>query len=536
MTRKNVWTESTIVYHIYVRSFGDSNNDGIGDLNGIIGKLNYLNDDTDNSLGVDAIWLSPIYTSPQVDFGYDVSDYQNVDPIFGSLDDFKRLLFEAHQRGIKVMMDFVPNHTSDQHSWFLKSKSSKNNDKRDYYIWKDPKDGGVPNNWLSVFGGSAWEFDEKTSQYYLHSFDKAQPDLNWRNPEVEKEMYEALRFWLRLGVDGFRVDAPEWMFKDPYFGDEEENPQFLSGADHDPYHALIHTKTYALPESFLILKKFVRVLEEFPNKFMVSEIWSDMSQLLKMYRIVDKKHFSPFNFNFMTLPWKANIFKKFIDEYNGAVGTLYHPNYVLGNHDRPRVASRIGQDQARIAAMLTLSLRGLPYIYYGEEIGMENTLIPPDKIQDPFEKSSPGLGLGRDPQRTPMQWDNSKFAGFSKSQPWLPVNENYFERNVKAQQQDDRSMLSLYRKLIDVRQNSLALQKGKYISFTPDNEEVFVFLRILGKEMMLILLNYSNQEQKINLPFSKGVIVIDTQLKKTNKRISLTSLSLESNEGLIVKL
>ncbi len=530
------WNPYSVVYHIYVRSFKDTNADGVGDLNGVIDRLNYLNGNTEFSLGVDAIWLSPIYNSPQADFGYDTSDYKNIDPLFGDLTTFKKLITEAHNRGIKVMMDFVPNHTSSEHQWFKESRSSKDNPKRDYYIWKDPKaDGSPPNNWRSVFGGSAWKFDEHTKQYYLHSFDEDQIDLNWHNPAVVKEMQDILSYWLELGVDGFRIDAIEWMVKDPSFEDEPENLAFVQGAD--PYHMVLHTKTFALPELTQIIKELTRPLENFNDKFMVIEVWSEMEDAVKWYNRIEKDWFTPFNFGLITLPWTPEVHRDFIDKYDKKVGSLYVPTYVTGNHDRPRLVSRIGLAQSRIAAMLILSLRGMAYIYNGDEIGMSNTEIPPDKIQDPFEIKTPGLGLGRDPARTPMQWTDDSMAGFTTAEEsWLPINPNYKQVNTRKENKDPHSLLSLYKKLLRLRKSHKAFQFGSQQILTLNNDQILAFLRIFHDSMILVLLNYSHQKQSIKTPFSKGKILVDTKLEKIDKSVLLTTISLAANEGLVIEL
>lgn len=532
----NKWNPFSVVYHIYVRSFKDSDDDGIGDLNGVIEKLNYLNGTNKFSLGVDAIWLSPIYVSPQADYGYDVADYYNIDPLFGDFKTFKTLIKEAHNRGIKIMMDFVPNHTSSSHQWFIESKSAKDSPKRDYYIWKDPKpDGSPPNNWRSVFGGSAWEYDEVTKQYYLHTFDKNQTDLNWQNPEVVKEMQNVLRFWMDLGVDGFRIDAIEWMVKDPSFEDEPENLAYISGGD--PYHMVLHTKTFAHPALTQIIRELVAPLNDFKDKFMVIEVWSEMSEMIKWYNRIEKDWFTPFNFGLITLPWNASVHREFIDKYDRSVGFLYIPTYVTGNHDQPRLATRIGQEASRVAAMLVLSLRGMAYIYNGDELGMTNTVIPSDKIKDPFEIKTPGLGLGRDPERTPFQWDDGKNAGFSNGDvTWLPVNENYKTLNRQVLNQDPYSILSLYKQLIHLRKNHPAFQYGSQQVLKLDGEEVLSFLRTYENQMVLVVLNYTNQSQEMKTPFNKGCVLLDTYLKKIDTPLSLQTLTLEPHEGLIIEL
>lgn len=411
-----------VIYQIYPRSFKDSNGDGVGDLNGIAEKLDYLKD-----LGIDAIWLSPVYRSPMRDFGYDISDYYDIDPIFGNLSDFDNLIKKTHDKDMKVLMDFVPNHTSFEHPWFKESKSSKKNPKRDWYIWRPSrKNGVVPNNWLSQFGGSAWELDEKTKEYYLHTFDVSQPDLNWRNPQVVEEILNVMRYWMKRGVDGFRVDVAYYLFKDPFFRNEPHNPTHTE--HHMQYDSLLHIYTIALPETLNMFKKLNSVINEFDDRFMVCEIYTFLHEIVNLYKIVNHHSFVPFNFSFISLPWNAKEQKKFIDEFDERVGHDYSPTYVLGNHDQPRIATKLGKDFARTAALLQLTLRGIPFIYYGEELGMKNVKIPEEKARDPMAINMKGFNFGRDPERTPMQWDASRFGGFSSVEPWLPLEKEFKER------------------------------------------------------------------------------------------------------------
>lgn len=526
------WVSTAIVYQIYPRSFKDTNGDGIGDLNGIIKKLDYLKD-----LGINTIWLSPIYPSPMADFGYDVSDHKNIDPIFGSMKDFDTFIEKAHKNNIKVMLDYIPNHTSEKHPWFVQSKSSKTNPKRNFYIWADPKeDGSPPSNWISVFGGSAWDFDEKTGQYYLHTFSKEQPDLNWRNPEVADEMLNILKFWLNKGVDGFRVDAIYFLFKDPKFPDEPINPTYLFGV-HEPFDQLLHPYTWALPETLDMMKKMMDVLDKYGDKFMVAEVYTSVDELIKIYNKVSHKHFAPFNFFLISLPFRANLHKQLIDNYDKAVGNLYTPTFVLGNHDRPRIQTRIGKDLAKIAAMLLLTLKGIPFLYYGDEIGMENVEIPPDKIQDVWEKNMPGLSWGRDGERTPMQWNSDKFAGFSDTEPWLPIAENYQEENAATQSKSVNSMLSLYKKLINLRKSSPALLYGDYLSWETKNPDVFAYSRTHQEGGLLIILNYSNKNCQVELPFKSGKVICNTFLDiKEGKEMNLEKADLRPYEGLLIEI
>lgn len=525
------WPLSSVVYQLYPRSFKDSNGDGIGDIKGILEKIDHL-----KNLGITAVWLNPIYPSPQADFGYDVADYTDIDPIYGTMDNFKLLVKKLHDNNIKVMMDFVPNHTSSHHKWFAESKSSKDNAKRDWYLWKDGKaDGSPPNNWKSHFGGSGWEKDNTTGQYYFHSFDVHQPDLNWRNPQVVEAMLNVLRFWMNNGVDGFRVDVANHMFKDSLFRDEPPNPNF-NESTHGEYDMVLHTYTRDLPEYMDMIKKFIDVLKEYNGKFMVTEAWVTLPELIKLYVTIGWKYYAPFNFSFTLFPWRADVHKKYIDEYDKALGDLYIPCYVLGNHDRNRIASKIGPAQARVAAMAQLTLRGIPFVYYGEEIGMTDVAIPKDKIQDTYEKRSPGLGLGRDPQRTPLQWNTNTNAGFSTGEPWLPVSEKYTEVNVENQSKDPKSILSLYKTLIKLRKTKSALIDGNYVPLPHPAENVLAYIRQKGNEQLLVVLNFDEKEKKISLTFPKAKMICNTFLDTQFDAADLQNFTLKGNEGCIFEI
>lgn len=532
-----MWWKTGIIYQIYPRSFKDSNGDGIGDINGIISKLDYLNDGTKNSLGIDAIWISPMYKSPMKDYGYDVSDYYDIDPNFGTMNDFDRLINEAHKRNIKVLLDFIPNHTSDQHSWFKQSRSSKVDPKRDWYIWRDPKsDGTPPNNWISVFGGPAWTLDKKTQQYYLHTFLSEQPDLNWRNQEVVKEMQNTLRFWMKRGVDGFRVDALYHLIKDDQFRDEPSNPIYRPGQDQQ-YDALLHIYSSGQPDLEPAINNLCRVIGKDTSRLMIGEMYLGIQELVKFYKICSNQVYLPFNFNLIALPWKAKFFKKFIDKYDRLLGNKNWPNYVFGNHDRSRLISRIGKKQARVAAMLLLTLRGTPFIYYGEELGMENTHIKKHEICDPCGKHDPLLG--RDPERTPMQWNNQIYAGFSSKQPWLPVNHNFKTVNINNKSKDQTSMLNLYRRLIWYRKKSPALLHGIYQPLEIGSKDVFVYSRKKDNQQLLIILNFSSKKQsiQINIKQTQANLVFNTFLdKKAGSIIQLKNFIVRPDEGILLEL
>ena len=531
------WANGAVVYHIYPLSFKDSNGDGIGDLKGIIEKLDYLNDGTENSLGVDAIWLSPIYTSPMKDFGYDISDYYNIDPAFGDLEIFNELVRKCHERGVRVVMDFAANHTSVEHQWFVESMSSKDNPKRDWYIWRDGKAEGLPpNNWLSVFGGSAWECDKKTGQYYLHSFFKEQPDLNWRNNAVGREMEQVLEFWLHRGVDGFRLDAAYYLIKDDQFRDESPNPNYDPKKD-DPYNALLHTYSNGRPETLETINAFCQVLGLHDDKFIVSEAYVDIPALTQLYGACANNLHAPVNFNLISMGWDAKTHKTFVDDFESSLTPNDLPTYVLGNHDRSRVTTRLGQERARLAAMLELTLRGMPFIYYGEEIGMEDTPIPQQQILDPLEKNVPGFNLGRDPERTPMQWNAKAKSGFTNAKPWLPINENYKTINVEKELSDPRSTLNLYRQLVHYRKQSPALLKGRYVPIDCVNDSIFAFVRQLGGDRILVILNFSNDPQTTSTQFHRGKVAISTYLDKEKEgAINLENLVLRPNEGYLIEI
>ncbi len=535
----HAWWQNGIIYQIYPRSFQDSNNDGIGDLPGIINRLDYV-----ASLGVDAIWLSPINPSPMHDFGYDVADYCDIHPLFGTLADFDRLLAETHQRGLKLILDLVPNHTSDEHPWFIESRSSRDNPKRDWYIWRDPApDGGVPNNWLSHFGGPAWTFDEKTGQYYMHQFVKQQPELNYRNPEVLEAMLNVMRFWLDKGVDGFRVDVIWLMMKDPEFRDNPINPDWDGKVE---WNKLQHIYTNNLPEVHDLIIEMRKVLDEYNERMMVGEIYLPNEDLVKYYGTPEKRECHlPFNFQLINAPWDAAKVRKMVDDYEAILPADAWPNWVLGNHDQHRLATRVGGHQARVANMLLLTLRGTPTCYYGDELGMENVPIPLHQIQDPPALNQPEVAhiVGRDPERTPMQWDASPNAGFSApdaKDPWLPLMANYTEINVAQESPNPYSFLSFFKRLLAYRRATPALNVGSYRSLEPNNAEAqancFVYERQAEGQRVLVALNFSPKNQSLALSLSgKGKIILSTRLDREGD-VDLVSLSLRPNEGLIIQL
>jgi len=499
------WWQNGVIYQIYPRSFADSNGDGIGDLNGITSRLDYLSD-----LGIDAIWLSPIYPSPDVDFGYDVSDYCAVDPKFGTIEDFDRLVSEAHVRGIHIILDMVMNHTSDHHSWFLESRSSRDNPFRDWYLWADGKKGKKsPNNWQSVFGGSGWEYDEPTRQYYFHMFYKQQPDVNWHNPTVRKAMLDVFRFWMERGVDGFRLDVFNVYFKDSSL---RNNPVRFPV----PIYTFIgqqHIYDFDRPEMIPLLQELRGILDEYSSpgheRYAVGETFFSNSDKAAGYTGSDRLH-AAFNFEFLNAGWSARKFSNIIQRWEHALGSDNWPNYVLNNHDVVRSGTRFRplwgdpEDDARlkVAAAMLLTLRGTPFVYYGEEIGMRDIPIRSKKdVLDPIGKTFWPFMKGRDGCRSPMQWDGSSMSGFCdpKQHPWLPIHENAVTRNVEAQQAAPGSLLNFYRQLIALRKSMPALHNGMYQPVTFGTRYLLAYLRQTADQVVLVVLNFSGRRQRLVL-------------------------------------
>ncbi|GAC1372225.1 MAG: alpha-amylase family glycosyl hydrolase [Candidatus Saccharimonadales bacterium] len=507
------WYRRATLYHIYPLSFADSNGDGFGDLRGIIDHMDYLNSKSGEGLGVSAVWLSPIYVSPMADWGYDVADYTAIDPRLGTMADFEELVEKLHEYGIKLLLDYVPNHTSVMHEWFRQSQSSRENDKRDWYMWADPAtDGGPPNNWLSIFGGSAWELDAASGQYYLHTFLPQQPDLNWRNPQVRAAMLEVLRFWLDKGVDGFRTDAVMGIIKDAQLRDDPPNPDYQPGVT-SPEQQFLRVHSAGQSELGELLGVFCDVLDEKPGRYLLSEAYLNIPALHQMYQAC-RRHpiHAPFNFNLMGLEWSAAAFESFIDEYDSSLGPNDWPSYVLGNHDRHRLASRVGAARAKLLSLLQLSLRGLPVVYYGEELGLPDTPIAADRQRDPVEERMPGFALGRDPERTPMPWNGSVGGGFTTGTPWLPLGPTYTGLNVAAEKKDPESSLCFYQHLIHLRAQSPALIEGDYRSVKVGNDDVYAYIRETEQQRLLMVLNFSKTARKITAPAKAGRWVAGTHL------------------------
>ncbi|MEM5338364.1 alpha-amylase family glycosyl hydrolase [Paraburkholderia azotifigens] len=517
------WWQRGVIYQIYPRSFQDSNGDGIGDLPGIRTRLEYL-----AALGVDAVWISPIYPSPMADFGYDVADYCNVDPMFGTLDEFKQLMGRAHQLGLNVLLDFVPNHSSDRHPWFEESRSSRDNPRRDWYLWRDPaSDGGPPNNWLSRMGGSAWEWDERTGQYYYHAFLREQPDLNWRNPQVRRAMDDVLRFWLDLGVDGFRVDVLWLLIKDALFRDNPPNPAYRPGEPE--HHRLLQRYTEDQPEVHDIVRSMRATLREYGERVLIGEIYLPVAQLVKYYGAGGDGADMPFNFQLLNARWNAREIASMIQAYDSALPEHAWPNWVLGNHDNPRVASRVGIAQARVAAVLLLTLRGTPTLYYGDEIGMTDGAIALDEIQDPAELRQPGIGQGRDPERTPMQWDGSlPHAGFTRGRPWLPVDTT---TSVRDQDNDVSSVLSLYKSLLVLRRSHAALVQGTIENIVAHGD-VLTYERRYRNQRLFIALNMG--DEGVDVQTQSGAVLLSTMTSRRGQAVVQGAIHLAAEEAVIV--
>ncbi len=536
MTDQFLWWQKGIIYQIYPRSYQDSNGDGVGDLPGIIERLDYV-----KSLGVDALWLSPIFPSPMHDFGYDVADYVGVHPMFGTMDDFDRLLDETHARGLKLLLDLVPNHTSSEHPWFLESRSSRDNPRRDWYIWRDPApNGGPPNNWRSHFGGPGWTLDEASGQYFMHQFVSQQPELNYRNPAVRQAMLDVMRFWLDKGVDGFRVDVIWLMMKDPEFRDEPLNPDWDGVVAFDE---LKHIYTAGLPEVHELIRDMRAVLDAYDERVMVGELYMPFDELMTYYgQNMDECHL-PFNFRLIVSPWNAPTVRGLVEQYEAALPEGGWPNWVLGNHDQHRIATRIGAAQARVANMLLLTLRGTPTSYYGEELGMEDGEIPPHRVQDPPAVNQPEIAhlVGRDPERTPMQWSSAPHAGFTDPavEPWLPVAANHTHLNVEAQEADPTSMLALYRALTTLRRAEPSLSVGEYATVPLTGAEaIFAYQRhAAGEPRFLVLLNFGGGEHRLDLSHvaPDATIVVATGMQRSGD-VDLASLELYANEGLLLQL
>ena len=505
------WWQRGAIYQIYPRSFSDSDGDGVGDLRGVTSRLDYL-----RSLGAAAIWLSPFYRSPMADFGYDVADYTDVDPLFGTLADFDALVEAAHERGIRVLVDWVPNHSSDQHPWFRESRSGRDNPKRDWYVWRDPApDGGPPNSWPSAFRsvGPAWTFDDASGQYYLHSFLPQQPDLNWENPEVERAMHETLRFWLRRGVDGFRIDVIAKLAKDPALGDNEPARR------HDEDWPTVHER----------VRRLRAVVDEFDDRMIVGEVYIlDLARLAAYVNSGDELHMAH-NFVFVHLPWDAEAIRASVEQFLRLVTPEAWPAWLFANHDHPRIATRFaagpgsGERRSRLATLLTVTMRGTAFVYQGEELGLPDAEIPPDRVVDVD---------GRDPERAPIPWQPGPGAGFTTGEPWLPFVADADRLSVDAQDAEAASTLNFVRRLLALRADRAALQAGdqRSVDAAPG---LFCFLRQLGDERMLVALNFTSEPVPIELS-GQALIELSTDPERAAGPVDLGALVLGRDEGLLL--
>lgn len=524
--RKPPWWQQGVVYQIYPRSFQDSNGDGVGDLAGIERRLDYV-----ASLGVDAIWLSPIFPSPMADFGYDVADYCDIEPMFGDLAAFDRLIAAVHARGLKLILDFVPNHSSDQHEWFKASRSSRDHPQRDWYIWRDAAPGGgPPNNWISDFGGSAWTWDATTRQYYLHAFLKEQPDLNWRNPDLRAAMMDVLRFWMDRGVDGFRIDVLWHIVKAEGLPDNPLNPDWTPARTERD--RVIQRYSTDQPEAHAIAAEMRALADSYGDRVLIGEIFLPNDRHARWYGTVERPEVHlPFNFQLIENGWDAETLRHVIAAYEASLPAHGWPNWVFGSHDAPRIAARIGDAQARVAAMLLLTLRGTPTLYQGDELGIGKVEIPPDNIRDPQHFRQPLLDIGRDRSRTPMPWDRSLNAGFTTADPWLPLNSDWAARNVAAQNGDPSSLLAFYRRLLALRRATPALSIGSYVSAASDTG-VLAYERVQGSDRLLIVLNLTPDPRALQLP---DAMAIEAILASTHESVGDPAI-LRGNEGIILRL
>lgn len=510
-----LWWRDGIIYQIYPRSFSDTTRDGLGDLPGVTARLDYL-----AALGIDAIWLSPFYPTPDKDFGYDVADHTAVDERFGSMADFDALVEAAHGRGIRIVLDLVLNHTSNEHPWFLESRASPDNPRRDWYIWRKGR-GRTPNNWQATFGGSAWTHDPQTDQCYLHLFTREQPDVNWRSPAVRQAQLDVVRFWLERGVDGFRLDVFNAYFKDETLRDNP--PKFgLRGFDRQR-----HVHDINQPEMIPMLQELRMILDSYPERYAVGETFISPPEVAVTYCGDDKLH-AAFSFDFtpysLLFPWYPSwVMKRIMKRERIFAEAGIWPTTVMSNHDIPRAAARYsrGEDDgmAKIVMTLLLTLRGTPFMYYGEEIGMRDVPLRRHEIMDPPGKKYWPIYKGRDGCRSPMQWDNSPNAGFSSTQPWMKLNADYPKRNAAAQDTDPTSMLNFTRSLIALRRANPALVRGDFIPLESTSKRVMAYMRKDQDQTVLVLLNFSGrstQSRRHTLPGNQWKLLLSTAREGEN--------------------
>jgi alpha-glucosidase len=523
--KSTVWWQHSTIYELAVISFQDSNGDGYGDLPGLLQRVDYL-----KWLGIGAAWLTPIYKSPDQDFGYDISDFCTVDPRYGTMEDFDRVAAALRDLGIKLILDFVPNHTSDQHIWFQESGTSRDNPKADWYVWADAAaNGGPPNNWLSRFGGTGWEWCEARRQYYYHSFLTSQPDLNWRNEQVRKALADVMRFWLRRGVGGFRVDASAVLIKDRLLRDNPPDPK--ADDDTPPPQKYKPVFTDDRPETMGCIEYIRGVLDEYDDRLLCGEVQGKTDRIGHFYGNAAPRLHLPLNFALLDTEWNAIALQATIDAYYNAIPDGAWPDFVIGGHDKHRMSSKLGQEQSRILAMLFMTLRGTPFLFAGDEMGAEQVEIPPDKTRDPFEKLVPGFNLNRDPERAPLRWDDSEHGGFTSGTPWLPLDKKR-SLNISTQRQNSRSLLHLYRELIALRRNEPCLLLGAYQPKRAHNE-IFSFVRVLGETEIVVALNLCREPRLWDLHGS-AFRLISTYLDLDGCKVD-GPIRLRPNEGIIIK-
>lgn len=507
MTDELEWWRGAVIYQVYPRSFFDSNNDGIGDLPGVTAKMDYI-----ASLGVDAIWLSPFFTSPMKDFGYDVSDYCDVDPIFGTLDDFDQLIESAHKHALKVMIDQVLNHSSDQHPWFVESRQNHDNDKADWYIWADAKpDGTVPNNWLSVFGGPAWRWDSRRRQYYLHNFLDSQPDLNFHNPDVVDALLNTVEFWLKRGVDGFRLDTANYYYHDTELRDNPPKKDVVEGSIgvrlDNPYAYQFHIYDKSRPENIPFLQRLRRLLDQYPNTTTVGEVGCDFSlETMAAYTQGNDKLHMCYSFDLLTHDSSMNHIRETMETIEAGLGDGW-PCWSIGNHDVERVATRWGKNhdtaaKSKIYMAMLLTLRGSVCLYQGEELGLIEAELSFDQLVDPFGIAFWPEFKGRDGCRTPLPWTNEALGGFTESaQPWLPIAEEQRPLAISEQEWNRHSVLHAYRDFLHVRRNHPELRHGE-IEFLYNDETTLTFLRRFKGKCLYVAINTANQDKIFSVELS----------------------------------
>lgn len=499
------WWREAVIYQIYPLSFADSDGDGYGDLEGITSRLEYLSD----TLGVDAIWLSPFFKSPMKDWGYDISDHTDVDPLFGTLDDATDLIDRAHELGLKVIVDYVINHTSDEHPWFQESSSSRDAPKRDWYVWREGRDGGPPNNWVSPFGGPMWTYDDTTGQWYRHTFLSSQPDLNWRNPEVVEAMMEIVRYWLDRDVDGFRIDAAHYMMKDPRERDNPPVPPDFESPwkDMGDYDNYLHLYDAGHPDVHDAHRTFRKVVDSYGRDILtIGEMHIfDLPEWASYYGENLDELTMPFNFHLMAADWDVPSIRAAVEAVLWNLPAEAWTNWTLGNHDEMRLASRLPEGHERLAAALILTLPGTPFLYYGDELGMRDAVFANVASRDPWGNNVEGLS--RDGARTPMQWTPELNAGFTRpdAEPWLPVGGSHHTVNVATQLDDEHSLLNMYRRLLALRKGSPALKFGSFASHPASTDEVFAYQREAENEVRIVALNFGTEPATVAIDDAKVV-------------------------------